>query len=65
MYSDAFPESAMTSLILVSHHLCPYVQRAAIALNEKDVACERVSIVRANPPGGFLASSPGGSEALL
>ena len=29
------------SLTLVSHHLCPYVQRAAIVLAEKGVACER------------------------
>jgi len=29
-------------LVLVSHHLCPYVQRAAIALIEKGVAFERV-----------------------
>ena len=30
-----------TALTLVSHHLCPYVQRAAIALTEKGVAFER------------------------
>ncbi|TIV92227.1 MAG: glutathione S-transferase family protein, partial [Mesorhizobium sp.] len=29
-------------LTLVSHHLCPYVQRAAIALAEKGVPFERV-----------------------
>ena len=29
-------------LILVSHHLCPYVQRAAISLAEKGVPLLRV-----------------------
>ncbi|TIM93278.1 MAG: glutathione S-transferase family protein, partial [Mesorhizobium sp.] len=31
-------------LILVSHHLCPYVQRAAISLAEKGVPFERIDI---------------------
>ncbi|TJV50108.1 MAG: glutathione S-transferase family protein, partial [Mesorhizobium sp.] len=31
-------------LVLVSHHLCPYVQRAAISLCEKDVPFERLTI---------------------
>ncbi len=50
----------MTSdrLILVSHHLCPYVQRAAIAMAEKDVAFERVYVDLANKPDWFLALSP-------
>ena len=35
----------MTSpLHLVSHHLCPYVQRAVIVAAEKDIALERTSI---------------------
>lgn len=32
------------SLTLVSHLLCPYVQRAAIALREKNVPFERIVI---------------------
>ena len=31
----------MAELRLVSHHLCPYVQRAAVALAEKGVPFER------------------------
>ena len=52
-------------LILVSHHLCPYVQRAAIALAEKGVAFERVSIDLAVKPDWFLAISPLGKVPLL
>jgi len=46
------------TLRLVSHHLCPYVQRAVIALTEKGVAHERTSIDLANKPGWFQAISP-------
>src|SRR3569832_2481807 len=51
--------SAMTaSLKLISHKLCPYVQRAVIALNEKGVAFERIDIDLANKPDWFLKLSP-------
>ena len=53
------------SLTLVSHHLCPYVQRAAIALAEKGVAFERVSIDLAAKPDWFRAISPLGKVPLL
>ncbi len=56
---------AAPSLTLVSHHLCPYVQRAAIALLEKDVPFERVMIDLANKPKWFLAVSPLGKVPLL
>jgi glutathione S-transferase len=46
------------SLNLISHKLCPYVQRAVIALTEKGVAFERVDIDLANKPDWFLAISP-------
>lgn len=52
-------------LTLVSHHLCPYVQRAAIALAEKGVAFERVDIDLANKPDWFKAISPLGKVPLL
>ncbi|MGI9451089.1 MAG: glutathione S-transferase family protein [Geminicoccaceae bacterium] len=52
-------------LQLVSHHLCPYVQRAVIALTEKGVAHERVSIDLADKPGWFTAISPLGKVPLL
>ena len=34
----------MANLTLISHHLCPYVQRAAIVLAEKAIAYERIDI---------------------
>ena len=45
-------------LTLISHKLCPYVQRAVIALNEKGVGFERVDIDLANKPDWFLKLSP-------
>jgi glutathione S-transferase len=55
----------MSPLTLVSHHLCPYVQRAAIALHEKDVGFERVTINLAAKPEWFRAISPLGKVPLL
>jgi glutathione S-transferase len=55
----------MTRLTLVSHHLCPYVQRAAIALTEKGVPFERVDVDLADKPGWFRALSPLGKVPLL
>ena len=52
-------------LTLVSHELCPFVQRAAIALEEKGVAFERITIDLANKPDWFLAMSPLGKVPLL
>lgn len=58
--------SSMTrTLRLVSHHLCPYVQRAVIALAEKGVAHERTYIDLANKPAWFSALSPLGKVPLL
>jgi glutathione S-transferase len=53
------------SLTLVSHHLCPYVQRAAIALAEKGVPFERVNVDLSNKPDWFRAISPLGKVPLL
>jgi glutathione S-transferase len=52
-------------LTLISHKLCPYVQRAVIALNEKQVDFERVDIDLANKPAWFIALSPLGKTPLL
>lgn len=52
-------------LTLVSHALCPYVQRAAIVLAEKGVPFERRDIDLANKPDWFLALSPLGKTPLL
>jgi glutathione S-transferase len=55
----------MPNLTLVSHHLCPYVQRAAIALAEKGIAFERIDIDLAAKPDWFRAISPLGKVPLL
>jgi glutathione S-transferase len=52
-------------LKLVSHHLCPYVQRAVIALAEKGVAHERAYVDLADKPQWFRAISPLGKVPLL
>lgn len=52
-------------LKLISHKLCPYVQRAVIALEEKGVAYERVDIDLANKPDWFLKVSPLGKTPVL
>jgi len=46
-------------------HLCPYVQRAAIALSEKAVAFERVYVDLANKPDWFKTISPLAKVPLL
>ena len=53
------------NLMLVSHHLCPYVQRAVIALTEKRVPFRRRDIDLSNKPGWFLALSPLGKTPVL
>ncbi|MDO9235413.1 MAG: glutathione S-transferase family protein [Aquabacterium sp.] len=52
-------------ITLVSHHLCPYVQRAAIVLAEKGVAFERRDIDLANKPDWFKQVSPLGKTPVL
>ena len=53
------------ALKLISHKLCPYVQRAVIALNEKGVPFERIDIDLANKPDWFLKISPLGKVPVL
>src|SRR3954469_20122247 len=50
---------------LISHKLCPYVQRAVIALTEKGVPFERIDIDLANKPDWFLKISPLGKVPVL
>ena len=52
-------------LRLISHHLCPYVQRAAIVLTEKAIPFERVYVELARPPQWFTEISPLGKVPLL
>lgn len=53
------------SLTLISHSLCPYVQRAAIVLAEKGIAFERKDIDLAHKPAWFLKVSPLGKTPVL
>jgi glutathione S-transferase len=54
-----------STLTLVSHKLCPYVQRAVIALTEKGVPFRRVDIDLADKPDWFKAVSPLGRTPVL
>ncbi|MDW4500191.1 glutathione S-transferase family protein [Sulfitobacter sp. D35] len=52
-------------ITLISHALCPYVQRIAIALAEKDVVFERRTVDLVRKPDWFLALSPLGRTPVL
>lgn len=55
----------MPSLTLVSHNLCPYVQRAIIVLGEQSIPHERRYIDLADKPDWFREISPLGKVPLL
>lgn len=52
-------------LVLVSHVLCPYVQRAAIVLAEKNIPFQRRDVDLSAKPDWFLAVSPLGKTPVL
>ena len=52
-------------LTLISHTLCPYVQRAIIILEEKGIEYKRVDIDLNNKPEWFLNLSPLGKVPVL
>ena len=52
-------------LTLISHALCPYVQRAAIVLMEKGIAFERRDVDLKNKPRWFVELSPLGKTPVL
>ena len=52
-------------LTLVSHVLCPYVQRSVIALEELGIIYKRIDIDLNNPPEWFNKISPLGKVPLL
>ncbi len=56
---------SQSQLTLISHHLCPFVQRVAIVLLEKGIPFERINIDLDNKPDWFLAISPTGKVPLL
>jgi glutathione S-transferase len=55
----------VTQLTLISHVLCPYVQRAVISLTEKRVPFERIDVDLSNKPQWFTAISPLGKTPVL
>jgi glutathione S-transferase len=55
----------MSKFRLISHPLCPYVQRVAIVLMEKNIPFERDYIDLADKPVWFSALSPLGKVPLL
>lgn len=70
MYTSTASRTAQTTLtqatpILISHPLCPYVQRVAITLAEKGIAFERRYVDLANKPAWFLEISPLGKTPVL
>jgi glutathione S-transferase len=52
-------------LRLISHKLCPYVQRAVIVATEKHIPFDRIDINLAKKPAWFRAISPTGKTPLL
>jgi glutathione S-transferase len=52
-------------LTLISHHLCPYVQRAAIVLADKGMRFTRRDVDLSNKPQWFLELSPLGKTPVL
>jgi glutathione S-transferase len=61
----AGPSGMTEKLTLISHHLCPYVQRAVISLTEKSVPFERIDVDLGNKPDWFKAISPLGKTPVL
>lgn len=55
----------MPDLHLISHHLCPYVQRAVIVLTEKGIDHRRTYIDLAAKPDWFTEVSPLGRVPVL
>ena len=54
-----------SQLTLISHKLCPYVQRAVIALEEQGIDYKRIDIDLGNPPEWFKRISPLGKVPVL
>ena len=50
---------------LISHHLCPYVQRSVIVLTEKNIHHERRYIDLSDKPEWFIELSPTGKVPAL
>lgn len=55
----------MPEFKLISHVLCPYVQRSAIVLMEKNVRFSRENVDLSNKPQWFLSILPTGKTPVL
>ncbi|MEP0935594.1 glutathione S-transferase N-terminal domain-containing protein [Leptolyngbya sp. NM2-A1] len=55
----------LPTLKVISHTLCPYVQRSIITLLEKQIPHEREYIDLSNKPDWFLKISPLGRVPIL
>ncbi|MEE4622776.1 glutathione S-transferase family protein [Pseudomonas alliivorans] len=58
-------QMSQSRLKLVSHGLCPFVQRVAILLLEKEIPFQRVDVDLKDRPEWFLVMSPTGKVPLL
>ncbi|WP_338544969.1 glutathione S-transferase family protein [Pseudomonas benzopyrenica] len=56
---------SQSQLTLVSHGLCPFVQRVAIMLLEKGVPFQRIEVDLKVRPDWFITLSPTGKVPLL
>jgi glutathione S-transferase len=59
------PTDTHATPTLISHNLCPYVQRAVIALEELSIDYQRIDVDLENPPDWFKRISPLGKVPLL
>lgn len=57
--------SALPQFTLISHKLCPYVQRAAIILKEQNIPYKRIDVDLDSKPDWFLKLSPLGKVPVL
>ena len=55
----------LPNLQLISHELCPYVQRSVIVLTEKSIPFIRTDIDLTNKPEWFTDLSPLGKVPVL
>ena len=59
------PEFSDNQINLISHALCPYVQRSVILLIEQQIPFKRLDIDLANKPDWFNDISPLGKVPVL
>lgn len=58
-------QNAQNQITLISHNLCPYVQRAVIALEERHIKYRRIDIDLSNKPDWFSKLSPLGKVPVM